>query len=139
MELLTEAVNAGVHGLVLKSCAAKSLIECAMQVIHGTRWIDPILLEILSGRATQSRAINALTSREMQVAFQIARGLRNKQIADALGVSEATVKMHLHHIYDKLHLSGRTALALATHVQGNGLPGASADRCCDPSVEARPE
>jgi two-component system nitrate/nitrite response regulator NarP len=75
----------------------------------------------------------------MQVAFQIARGLRNKQIADALGVSEATVKMHLHHIYDKLHLSGRTALALATHVQGNGLPSASADRCCDPSVEARPE
>jgi DNA-binding NarL/FixJ family response regulator len=46
------------------------------------------------------------------IAALIARGMRNKEIAREMNVSEATVKMHLHHIYDKLHLNGRTELAL---------------------------
>jgi two-component system nitrate/nitrite response regulator NarL len=115
MGLLNEALSAGVHGLLLKTSAAEALIECARQVLCGWRWIDPILLEILSGRATQTHMASSLTSREQDITCHVARGLRNKEIAQVLAVSEATVKMHLHHIYDKLHLSGRTALALAAY------------------------
>jgi two-component system nitrate/nitrite response regulator NarP len=49
----------------------------------------------------------------------VAAGLRNKQIADTLNISEGTVKIHLHHIYEKLHLDGRLELAL--YAQDKGL------------------
>ena len=55
-----------------------------------------------------------LTLREREVAAAVARGLRNKQIADELGISAETVKRHLASIYSKLAVSGR--LALAVHV-----------------------
>jgi two-component system, NarL family, nitrate/nitrite response regulator NarL len=54
-----------------------------------------------------------LTSREVNIAHLISRGLRNKEIARSLHLSEGTVKMHLHHIYEKLRLSGRMQLALS--------------------------
>ena len=53
-----------------------------------------------------------LTARERQIAEAIARGLRNKQIADELGISAETVKRHLASIYGKLALHGRVALAI---------------------------
>ena len=53
-----------------------------------------------------------LTRREADIANLVSRGLPNKQIARELHVSEGTVKMHLHHIYEKLHLHSRTELAL---------------------------
>ncbi len=53
-----------------------------------------------------------LTARERQIAEAIARGLRNKQIADELGLSAETVKRHLASIYGKLALHGRVALAI---------------------------
>ena len=53
-----------------------------------------------------------LTSREADIACHVSRGLSNKEIGRELHMSEGTVKMHLHHIYGKLHLGGRTQLAL---------------------------
>ena len=53
-----------------------------------------------------------LTSREAEIARLVSRGLRNKEIARELHLSEGTVKMHLHNIYEKLHLGGRMQLAL---------------------------
>ncbi len=99
-------------GIILKDATAGQLLACVDSVSAGHRWADPVLLnwfvEGLAARPAEAR----LTPREMVIAALIARGMRNKEIARELTVSEATVKMHLHHIYDKLNLNGRTELAL---------------------------
>ncbi|TJV41712.1 MAG: helix-turn-helix transcriptional regulator, partial [Mesorhizobium sp.] len=59
-----------------------------------------------------------LTGREQEIADLVSRGLRNKTIAQRLHVSEGTVKMHLHHVYEKLHLGSRAELAWAAHGKG---------------------
>ena len=61
---------------------------------------------------TETVFAEPLTTRERQVAAAIARGLRNKQIAQELGISAETVKRHLGSIYGKLALRGRVALAI---------------------------
>lgn len=61
---------------------------------------------------TETVFAEPLTSRERQVAAAIARGLRNKQIAEELGIRPETVKRHLSTIYGKLAVHGRVALAI---------------------------
>jgi len=99
-------------GVILKDATADQLLACIGSVCAGHRWVDPVLLKwFVQGSATRS-AYGQLTPRELATAGLIARGLRNKAIAHEMKVSVATVKMHLHHIYEKLQLSGRTELAL---------------------------
>ena len=59
-----------------------------------------------------------LTDREVEIACAIATGLRNRAIADRLKISEGTVKVHLHNIYQKLELDGRHALAAYAREHG---------------------
>jgi len=59
-----------------------------------------------------------LTSREVEIVRLVARGLRNKSIADALSISEGTVKTHLHNIYKKLPIDSRLALTLYAREKG---------------------
>ena len=99
-----------VEGILLNTACTRNFIDCVESVHHGRKWIDPDLLSIAE-RAPQDAC--SLTSRETDIAHLISLGLRNKEIARELHVSEGTVKMHLHHIYEKLHLDGRTQLALS--------------------------
>ena len=55
-----------------------------------------------------------LTKREAEVAWLVSQGLANKVVAKQLGIGEGTVKVHLHNIYQKLHVSNRTGLILST-------------------------
>ena len=55
-----------------------------------------------------------MTPREAEVASLVSQGLANKVVAKHLGIGEGTVKVHLHNIYQKLHVSNRTALILST-------------------------
>jgi DNA-binding NarL/FixJ family response regulator len=100
-----------VEGILSSAACARSVIDCVESVRHGRKWVDPNLLRHLT--RPQQIASN-LTSREAEIARLVSRGLRNKEIARELHLSEGTVKMHLHHIYEKLHLGGRTQLALST-------------------------
>jgi DNA-binding NarL/FixJ family response regulator len=114
-----------VEGILLSAARARSVIDCIESVRHGRKWIDPTLLRHLVAERP-SQVAGSLTSREAEIARLVSRGLRNKEIARELHMSEGTVKMHLHHIYEKLHLDGRTRLALSTArcapmpVSGNG-------------------
>jgi two-component system nitrate/nitrite response regulator NarL len=56
--------------------------------------------------------MNSLTSREREIFFALAEGLSNKDVGRRLGLSEGTVKVHLHNIYSKLGVKNRTALAV---------------------------
>ena len=102
-----------VEGILLSTACARDFIDCVESVYHGRKWVDPDLLRHLAMAERGPQNACGLTSRETEIAHFISRGLRNKEIARELHVSEGTVKMHLHHIYEKLHLDGRTQLALS--------------------------
>ncbi|SEP23226.1 two component transcriptional regulator, LuxR family [Rhodospirillales bacterium URHD0017] len=106
-----------VEGILLGAACASSLLQCVESVCDGRRWVDPNLLRHLALAERTAQIASRLTRREADIANLISRGLHNKQIARELHVSEGTVKMHLHHIYEKLHLRSRTELALSVTIR----------------------
>ncbi len=100
-------------GILSSATCARRLIDCVSSVQQELRWIDPDILHELATMAGSPKVTSSLTSRESDVANLVLRGWHNKQIARELHLSEGTVKMHLHHIYEKLHIDGRTQLALS--------------------------
>jgi DNA-binding NarL/FixJ family response regulator len=110
--LLYEALRAGAGGYILKSIAPDELAQAVRAVARGDIHLRPQLAARLltrSGSAARGeRALESLTSREREVLQLLARGLRNKEIAARLFVSERTVNFHLANIYAKLRVSGRT-------------------------------
>jgi two-component system nitrate/nitrite response regulator NarP len=118
--VLIEAMRAGVEGIVLKDGAEDELLSCLDTVTAGGRAIPPALLQhaldlSLNG---SSDALAQLSARERQLAELVGRGMRNRDIATALSMSEGTVKVYLHNVYQKLGIENRTELAMLTLGQG---------------------
>lgn len=114
---VAEALRLGARGLVLKEAAPDVVVEAARRIHEGGQWFDAGQLaraveELSRGAGPE---ISSLTPRERDIVRMVARGMRNREIADRLGISEGTVKLHLHHVYEKLELSGR--LELLIHLQ----------------------
>ncbi|RWN55348.1 MAG: response regulator transcription factor [Mesorhizobium sp.] len=105
-------------GLLLDGISHSYLVECVNVVAAGRKWVDNNILQHLLIPRSLHQAEHKLTEREKEVADLVSRGLRNKTIAQRLHVSEGTVKMHLHHVYEKLHLGSRAELAWAAHGEG---------------------
>ncbi|HVR31033.1 MAG TPA: response regulator transcription factor [Thermoanaerobaculia bacterium] len=115
---ILEAVRLGAFGVVLKESAPGLLVECVRSVARGERHLPRFLTRALEDSET-STAEPALTPRELELVRLVALGLRNKEIADRLSITEGTVKVHLHNIYDKLGLDGR--LALLRYAEDHGV------------------
>ncbi|MFC0387479.1 response regulator [Muricoccus vinaceus] len=112
-----EAVRLGVNGLVLKDAAPQVLVECVQAVMAGRRWLDPEVAErILGTRGEQNaRTSNCqLSPREKDIVDLVQRGMRNRQIGERLNLTEGTVKVYLHNIYQKMGVTSRTDLAART-------------------------
>jgi len=114
---LVEAVRLGVRGIVLKEMAPTLVVQCVREVHAGGQWLEKRsvsqAIEKLIRREEATRDMaKILTPRELQIAGAVASGLRNKEIADKLGIAEGTVKIHLHVVYEKLKIDGRMALVL---------------------------
>lgn len=109
---LLAASDLNPEGMVLKTSDPGLLTECMDAVVAGGRWVDPEIAE--RTRQAQARADSAppLTRRERELIELVRQGLRNRDIAAELGVTEGTVKVYLHAIFDKLHVENRTELAL---------------------------
>jgi DNA-binding NarL/FixJ family response regulator len=109
-EDIHKALEAGVAGYVLKDSTDDELIPAIRAIAAGQRWIPEEVAKRLSAR----RLFEDLTSRELQVLNKLIKGMANKQIAEALNISENTVKGFLKNILAKLHVSDRTeAVAVA--------------------------
>jgi DNA-binding NarL/FixJ family response regulator len=110
-QILT-ADKLGPEGMVLKTSDPALLLECMEQVRKGERWVDPEIEE--RTRQVKERASRApsLTPRERELIVLVRQGLRNRDIAAQLGVTEGTVKVYLHAIFDKLGVDNRTELAM---------------------------
>lgn len=122
---LLAAMRAGVNAIVLKDVAEEGLLDALCKVESGQRSIPEALLQKaldLSLAGDEADPLARLAPRERQIAAKVGRGLRNKQIADALAMSEGTVKVYLHAIYQKLGVKNRTELALIAHKAGEAGP-----------------
>lgn len=113
---LFASIKAGAHGYLLKNVQTAELIEAIRRVCAGEAIVAPamavrLLDEFGSLTKKAVSAPDALTDRETQVLRLVAQGLGNKQIAAELSLSEHTVKSHLRHILDKLHLRSRAQAA----------------------------
>jgi DNA-binding NarL/FixJ family response regulator len=117
------ALKLGVSGLVLKESASDVLLECVRRVHRGEQWIDRGTMTRAVGRmlrqdqATQ-RAAALLSPREIDIVKLVAEGHRNRGVAELLSISEGTVKIHLHNVYEKLGIDGRLELLLWVQEQG---------------------
>src|SRR5262245_44196197 len=103
---LKEALAFNVEGIVFKQSDPKRLIRCVREVHAGQQWLDAKLNEA-AALASDGDALDRLTRRQIEVARAAVSGLSNKQLAQRLGVTEGTIKNHLHAIYEQLHLEGR--------------------------------
>jgi DNA-binding NarL/FixJ family response regulator len=121
-EFLYESLQAGADGYVLKDIAPNELAQAIHTVVRGELLIQPQIAGRLIARFGQQARGNAthetLTAREQEVLQLLARGLRNKEIAARLFVSERTVNFHLANIYQKLNVSGRTEALSKAHERG---------------------
>ena len=119
---IAAALRAGARGILPWDRAAADGLRCMWVVVNGGHWLegdapgDRVRDAISSAADSQG---DALTRRERELAEHVAAGLRNAEIGARLGISEGTVKIHLHNIYEKLGLDGRVALML--YAQDKGL------------------
>ena len=103
-EDIYRALRAGAKGYVLKDVPVEELMECLRAVAEGRTWIPPKVAAQLAKRV----ASRDLTPRELEVLRTVTAGKSNKEIGVALNISEATVKVHVTHILEKLKVGGRT-------------------------------
>ena len=101
------AIEAGACGYLLKDAGPDELLGAVRAAASGESALSPTVAATLMGRLRDPRP--ALTDRESEVLRAVAEGSTNRQVAAALHVSEATVKTHLVHVFDKLGVPSRTA------------------------------
>ncbi len=110
------AIKAGALGYLLKDSGPEELVEAIHRVYHGEPSLHPAiarrLLQELSHPAERPPTPEALTERESEVLKLVAQGQNNREIAEQLAISEATVRTHVRNILHKLHLASRTQVVL---------------------------
>lgn len=124
-EQLVAAIDLGARGVVLKETAPALVVEAVRAVAAGELWLERglgsrALKRILVRDAGRRDAARSLTPRELEIVQLVAEGLRNRAVAERLCITEGTVKIHLHRIFEKLGVSGRLELALWARERGIG-------------------
>jgi DNA-binding NarL/FixJ family response regulator len=114
-----QAMRAGAMGVVLKDHAAEVLIKAIEKVHSGEVWLDRLMMgRVLQEISEEKQSdpdrekIDTLTERERQVVGLVGEGLKNKQIAARLFISETTVTHHLSSVFSKLEVSDRLELVV---------------------------
>lgn len=108
-EFVSQALDSGVLGMLPKTASMAALVECLREVAQGRLWVD----NSMSRQLLSTRRVH-LTGRERQLSSLLAQGLKNKEIAYRLGITEGTVKVYLSRLYKKLGVNDRLDLALVT-------------------------
>jgi DNA-binding NarL/FixJ family response regulator len=110
-EKVLAAIRAGASGYLLKGMEAQRIVEAIKEVHKGGSVVQPQLARRLLRhfqRQPSPKSTTSLSPREQEILVLISKGLSNPQVASTLGVSRATVRTHLEHIYSKLDVSNRT-------------------------------
>jgi DNA-binding NarL/FixJ family response regulator len=128
-----EALNAGASGFLLKDVSATHLAAAVRLVVTGDALLAPAITRRLVERYARQHGTHqetlpqlaTLTARELEVLRLVARGLNNREIAEQLQLSEATVKTHVTHILTKLDLRDRIQAVVLAYETGLVSPGAA--------------
>lgn len=132
-----ECLKTGISGLLLKEERADTLFKAIGKIHSGEMWFDRSIMgetirQLLNEKQVlcdypKAHVTNALTEREKQVVDLICKGMKNKDIADQLFITETTVRHHLTSVFNKLEISSRLELviyafknSLVTMPNGNG-------------------
>lgn len=102
-------VRAGADGYLLKDTEPDQLVELLKDAVHGNKAYSDVVAAYMRDRQDQTDVFDLLTEREAQILGEVAKGYRNKQIADRLFISESTVKVHMKSLLKKLRVPSRTA------------------------------
>ena len=125
------ALRAGASGFLLKDVEAVKLAEAIRVIATGNAIVDPAVTRRLLDQfarlpapaaAPAARHLDGLTSREAEVLALVARGLSNAEVAAELGVTETTVKTHVHHLLTKLGARDRVQLVILAYDAGLAGP-----------------
>jgi DNA-binding NarL/FixJ family response regulator len=113
------AIRRGARGIVLKEHAAEVLLKAIKKVHAGEVWIERLMMSSMIEEFNKPTAVDpeeakieTLTNRELEVITLVGEGLKNKQIADRLFISETTVTHHLSSVFAKLDVSDRLELII---------------------------
>ena len=111
-----QALKAGACGYLLKRSSRETILGALKEVSTGgapmTGEIARMLVEAFHALPAGSSEVETLSPRESEILRLLSEGLFNKEIADRLKISNATIRNHLHHIYEKLHVGCRTEAVL---------------------------
>ena len=113
-EYIFKGIEAGARAYLLKDAPIEDLFKAIHTVYRGDSLIQPVVAGKLLDRFSemtrqgQAQSVDALSDREMEVLRLLAKGLGNNDIADNLTITESTVKSHVHSIFQKLGVGGRT-------------------------------
>ena len=111
-ELIIQALQAGACGYLLKRSSPEELLKAISEVRSGgapmTSEIARMLVEAFQKKPAGLEPGDGLSHRESEILALLSEGLSNKEIADRVKISYDTVRAHLRHIYEKLHVRGRT-------------------------------
>lgn len=113
-EDIYRALEAGAQGYALKETLSEELLQLIRDVKAGQRRIPPAV----AARLAEHLPRVELSSRELDVLKLIAKGMRNKEIATALGIAEPTVKIHIQKIFSKLNVVDRTQAVVVAANRG---------------------
>jgi DNA-binding NarL/FixJ family response regulator len=118
-----DCLRLGVSGVVLKEAPSEKLLQALRRVAAGELWLEKQsysqAMSLMLRRENTNRYLaTLLTHRELDILVLTAQGMRNREIAQRLVITEGTVKMHLHHIFEKLGLQGRAELIRYAHQNG---------------------
>ena len=122
-ELVFPAIKAGAVGYLLKDVSPPDLVNAIQAVHRGETHLHPditkkLMDQFVSPKVEPAAAPDELTTREIEVLRLIAQGMSNRELAQALTISEKTVKTHVSNILSKLHLADRTQAAIYAYKHG---------------------
>lgn len=117
-----QALHAGAVGYVLKDCDPQDLLAAVRSAARGHAPIDPRVAKALLPTPDSAGPGDDLSARETEVLRLVAKGMANKQIGRALGISESTVKVHVGNIFRRIGVTDRTSAALwaREHLDADG-------------------
>ena len=111
-EKVFEALKAGASGYLLKNTGLVQLIESLKELHNGgspmSANIARKLVTVFRNKEKETEPVESLSIRENEILQLLSKGLLYKEIADKLSISVSTVRQHIHHIYEKLHVQNRT-------------------------------
>ncbi len=120
---VVEAIRVGVEGYLMKNAPIEKLFDAIRQVQRGGSYLDPMVTAKVMGAVggasrRQAAPLDALSARETAVLQMMAEGKRNKDISNALHISERTVKFHVSSMLGKLQAGNRTEAVVVAAEQG---------------------